>query len=51
VQAAIEGTPGVGQELGGACDDVHVPGFQRYGIFQHQNDSFYGAEWVVRVIG
>lgn len=51
VKAVLEGTPGVAQTLGGACDDVHVPRVQNHRIYQVGGASYYGAEWVVRVIG
>lgn len=51
VKLAIEGTPGVAQSLGGACSDVHVRRAQNYGLFQHGENFYYGAELVVHVIG
>lgn len=51
VKLAIEGTPGVAQTLGGACDDVHVRRAQSYGLFEHAGETYYGAELVVHVIG
>ena len=51
VKAAIEGTPGIAQTLGGVCDDVHVRRAQNYGLFEHAGIHFYGAELVVHVIG
>ena len=51
VKAVLEGTPGVAQTLGGACDDLHVRRVQNHRIYRVGEGSYFGAEWVVRVIG
>jgi hypothetical protein len=51
IKAAIEGTPGVPQSLGGLCDDLHVRRFQGHRMYSVGTSKFYGGEWVVRVIG
>lgn len=47
VKAAIEADP----QLGGACDDLHVRQVRGHRQYQVGNDRFYGAEWVLRVLG
>jgi len=51
VKLALEGTPGVAQTLGGVISDLHVRRAQNYGLFQHGDEYYYGAELVVHVIG
>ena len=51
LKRALEGTPGVAQTLGGACDDVHVKRVQGYRFYQHGTNKYIGAELVVFVIG
>lgn len=51
LKAAIQGTPGIGQTLNGACDDVHVIRVQAYRSYDLANSKYVGAELVVRVIG
>lgn len=51
VKAAIEGTPGVAQTLGGACDDLHVMRVRGYRLYQVGENTYYGAQFTVRVIG
>lgn len=51
VKAALEGTPGVPQTLGGACDDLHVPRMQGHRLYKVGEHVYLGAEWPVRVIG
>jgi hypothetical protein len=51
LKAALEGTPGVAQTLGGACDDLHVMRVQGYRFYEHAGAEYVGAELVVRVIG
>lgn len=47
VKAALEGE----RTLGGACDDLRVIRVSGYGLYEHGNERFYGAEWRVLVIG
>ncbi|MFG1898693.1 hypothetical protein ACGFIP_32265 [Micromonospora zamorensis] len=47
VKAAIEADP----QLGGACDDLHVRQVRGHRQYQVGDNRYYGAEWVVRVIG
>lgn len=51
VKAALEGTPGVPQTLGGACHDLHVRRMQGHRLYRVGEDTFFGAEWIVRVLG
>ena len=51
LKAAIEGTPGIAQDLGGECDDLHVVRVQGYRSYNIANKEYAGAELVVRVIG
>lgn len=51
LKAALEGTPGVPQTLGGACDDLHVVRVQGYRWYEHGTSQYVGAELIVRVIG
>lgn len=51
VKAAIEGTPGVAQTLGGACSDLRVVRVRGYRLYQVGDDRFYGADLRVQVIG
>lgn len=51
LKAAIEGTPGIPQTLGGACDDLHVVRVQAYRPYQLGGSDYVGAELIVRVIG
>lgn len=48
IKAALEATP---RNLGGACDDLHVKRAHGYGRYEHAGNHFYGATFVVRVIG
>lgn len=53
VKAALEaarGAPGQAA-LSGACDDLHVVRMQGHRLYEVNGTQFYGAEWVVRVIG
>jgi hypothetical protein len=47
VKAAIEAE----KTLGGACHALHVKTVRGYGKYEHQGNNFYGADWIVRVIG
>lgn len=51
VKAAIEGTPGIAQTLGGVCDDVHIPNVTGYRMYQVGEKNYFGAKLPVRVIG
>lgn len=51
VTRAIEGTPGVRQDLGGLCDDLFVPRIQGHRMYTIGTNKYYGAEWIVRVFG
>lgn len=51
IKAAIEGTPGVAQTLGGACDDLRVERAGGYRFYEHNGSRYVGAEVVIRVIG
>ena len=51
IKAALEGTPGVAQSLGGLCDDLFVPRMQGHRMYTVGTNKYYGAEWVVKVIG
>ncbi len=51
ITAAIEGTPGVAQSLGGLCDDLFVPRIQGHRMYTIGTNKYYGAEWIVRVFG
>lgn len=51
VTRAIEGTPGVAQTLGGLIDDLFVPRIQGHRMYTVGTNKYYGAEWIVRVIG
>ncbi|MFY1669495.1 hypothetical protein ACN27G_06005 [Plantactinospora sp. WMMB334] len=48
---ALEGDPGVPQTLDGACHDLHVRRLQGHRLYKVGEDYFYGAEWLVRVVG
>jgi hypothetical protein len=53
IKAAIEsgrGAPGVAA-LSGACDDLHVRRVQGHRVYTVGEKSYYGAEWVVHIIG
>ena len=39
------------QTLGGLCDDLFVPRIQGHRMYTVGTNKYYGAEWVVRVIG
>jgi hypothetical protein len=47
VKAAIEANP----TLSGACDDLQVRRMQGHHLYKVGENTFYGAEWVVHVIG
>lgn len=47
---AARGAPGEAA-LGGACDDLHVQRMQGHRQYTVGDTAYYGAEWVVRVIG
>lgn len=51
LKAAIEGTPGVPQNLGGACDDLMVMRVQGYRQYEHAGVKFVGAEIIIKVVG
>lgn len=51
VKAALEGTAGVAQDLGGLVDDLHVHTATGYRMYQIGEYSYYGAKLPVRVIG
>ncbi|GIJ51321.1 hypothetical protein Val02_82070 [Virgisporangium aliadipatigenens] len=51
IRAAIEGTPGVSQTLGGVCDDLVVERIRGYRMYTVAGTEFYGAEFLVTVIG
>lgn len=51
LKAAIEGTPGVAQTLGGACDDLRVERVSGFRFYEHSGSRYVGAEIVIRVIG
>ncbi len=51
LKAAIEGTPGVTQTLGGACHDLRVERVQGFRFYEHNGGKYVGAEVVIRVIG
>jgi hypothetical protein len=51
LKAAIEGTVGVAQTLGGACHDLRVERVQGYRFYEHNGSKYVGAEIVVKVIG
>jgi hypothetical protein len=37
--------------LGGACDALHVRSVRGYGVYEHNGQHFYGAEFAIYVIG
>lgn len=37
--------------LGGACDALHVKSVRGYGVYEHNAQHFYGAEFSIYVIG
>lgn len=53
IKAAIEATRGLPGEaaMGGACDDLHVTGVQGHQVYTVGQTQYYGATWLVRVIG
>jgi hypothetical protein len=53
IKLAIEAARGAPGEaaLDGACDDLHVLRVQGYRLYEHNGIDYYGAEFVVRVIG
>lgn len=53
VRAALESARGGPGEcaLGGACDDYHVRGIRNHRLYTTGDGRFYGAQWVIQVIG
>ena len=51
VKAAIEGDRSQPQSLGGACADLHVRRLQGHRMYRVGENTYYGAEWIIRVIG
>lgn len=51
IKAALEGDPGTPQTLDGACHDLHVRRLQGHRLYRVGEDMYFGAEWLVRVIG
>lgn len=51
LKAALEGTPGVAQTLGGACHDVHVVNQRGYRMYKVGATDFYGAKIRTHIIG
>lgn len=51
VKAAIEGTVGVPQTLGGLIDDLVVRRFQGHRIYTVGSSRYYGGEWYVQLYG
>ncbi|UUV29139.1 hypothetical protein NQK81_30755 [Amycolatopsis roodepoortensis] len=47
VKQALEADP----SLGGVCDAVRVQRVSGYGLYEHSNSHYYGAEWRVLIIG
>ncbi|MFD9706209.1 hypothetical protein [Lentzea sp. NPDC059081] len=47
VKAAIEAD----KTLGGACESLQVMSVRGMGQYEHGTDTYYGADWLVRVIG
>lgn len=47
VKAAIEAD----RTLGGACDSLQVTGVRGMGQYEHGTETYYGADFLVRVIG
>ncbi len=47
VKQALEADP----SLGGVCDAVRVQRASGYGLYEHSNSQYYGAEWRVLIIG
>ncbi|KFU81013.1 hypothetical protein BB31_11570 [Amycolatopsis lurida NRRL 2430] len=39
------------QSLGGTCDAVRVQRCSGYGLYEHNGNQYYGAEWRVLIIG
>jgi hypothetical protein len=51
VKYGLEGDRSVPQTLDGVCHDLHVTRVQGHRAYQVGTDSYYGAEWTVRIIG
>lgn len=51
IKAAIEGSPGVRQTLGGLCDDLIVRRFQGHRMYKVNGLDYYGGEWFVQIYG
>ena len=47
VKAALEADP----RLGGVCDDLHVREIRAHRQYQVADKRYYGADWVLRVLG
>ncbi|EMD22917.1 hypothetical protein B0293_23785 [Amycolatopsis azurea DSM 43854] len=47
VKTVLEADP----SLGGVCDAVRVQRVSGYGLYEHNGNQFYGAEWRVLIIG
>lgn len=47
IKAAIEAD----KTLGGACESLQVIRVRGMGQYEHGTDTYYGADWLVRVIG
>lgn len=53
VKAAIDAARGAPGEaaLGGLCDDLHLRRVQGHRLYQVGNVMYYGAEFIIRIIG
>ena len=46
IKAALEAAP---RNLGGACDDLNVQRASGYGMYEHNGNHYYGAEFTVLI--